>query len=415
MIQLLSRVAHLLALLFAPKLLVPEPSEADGVLALFGALALVLPILGSIALFRRYESLESKVAVALWALADIALVSQAHFTLANGVPLLRGFYIAAPPVWAALGATLATLAAQHLGVSFKNKRAGAFVITVAIGIFIFRDAHEYVASTRAQWFRTLDADPAHEQALLALADDLADPASSQRLEACVSRRPDACVCRTIRAERAVERDRFPLALEEIQEARCEDTAWKTRSATVRALSLALLRRYDEAAELLASTADDPSNKARRLLTSALVAHGKGQTEALDLARQAAAAGAGRTAELMVIELSIQRNQVADAQTELAAYLKKHPDDPPAVFNAALLTEGQGDYNKTREAYHRFLRLRLDPEQSRTMGATARYKLAMLAYNQGALDEARNSARKFAESYPDDPRKDSLLTLVGLAL
>lgn len=410
MIELLSRTAHLAALVIAPKFPSPEPGAPDGVFALVAVLILLGPLGFAVSLYRRFGTLESKAAVGLWVLAGIALLYQANATLASGEPLLRGYYVAAAPVWAAIGATLATLAGQYLGVSFKNKRAGAFVLTIAVWIFIFRDAKDLIASPKVQWRKVLEAYPSHERALAASLDELAaDPNAGAVLEACIAHAPSACICRTLRAERALDAEQTARALEETEQAHCDGHALQSRRMRDRALALALAHRYDEAEPLAKAALVDEPHDPKTLLSLALVHEARGDADALDLSREAAARGAGKAAELLVAQLLIRKKDYAAAKHELDGYLGRHPDDPRAVYNAALVSELTGDYNAARQGYLRVV-TKLQPRH-----ADARYNLVMLTWRQGALPEAKHHAQRFSEDFPRDPRRASLQQLLGMTL
>lgn len=402
LIELLSRVAHLVGLCLMPRALSPEPLDAGALGALLAVLVLTVPLAFAVWLYRSFRALEGKAAIALWVLADAALLYKAHATYAAGEPLLRGYYMAAPLLWSAIGATLATLAGQYLGVSFKNKRTAAFVATVGLGVFLFKDAHEYVASTKLQWRDVIARDPSHERALGALTDEL----SSETLRACVGRRPTACVCRTLLGERALDAEHGAAALEDLGQASCEGHALEPRANAARAVALALAKRYTEAEPLVTAGLAQSPEQPRLLLAQALIHSASGATDALELARRASKAGAGPVAELLAIQLAIQQNDLPGAQAELDAYLKKHPDEPRAVYNAALVADRRDDFNKAREGYLKALKLR--PQL-----ADARYNLVMLTWRKGATAEARHHAQTFADSYPEDPRRLDLLHFVGI--
>ena len=407
MLELLSRVAHLIGLCITPRGLSPEPLETSGLGALLAVVLLSVPVGFTVWLYRSYGALESKVAIALWVVADAALLYKAHATYAAGEPLLRGYYLAAPLLWSAIGATLATLAGQFLGVSFKNKRTAAFVATVGIGILLFKDAHGYVASTKEQWRDVLAKDPSHERALGALSDELShDPKATETLLGCVAKRPNACVCRTLLGERALDAERTEKALEDLTQASCDGHALEPRAKAALTQALALAKRYDEAEPLavagLAKTPEQP----RYLLALALSHNARGEADAVDLTRRAVKAGAGGTAEMLLIQLLIRGNDLTGAKLELDAYLKKHPDDARAVYNAALVADREGVFNKAREGYLKALKLKPDL-------ADARYNLVMLTWRNGATAEAKHHAEKFAQSYPEDPRRLDLLTFVGI--
>ena len=102
MIEALSRVAHLFALLFAPRLLSPDPASGGLDFAILGVVILLAgPAIG-VALVRQYEVLEAKFALGL-ALAGvgflimifpanmlIASLSSVDNTFSAQVPASRG-------------------------------------------------------------------------------------------------------------------------------------------------------------------------------------------------------------------------------------------------------------------------------------------------------------------------------------
>lgn len=254
MTELLARIAHLALLVLAPGLFSPEPVHSPAWLPVAGLAVLVAPLAFTVWLVRRFEVLEARAALGLWILADAALIHGAHSTRAAGAPLLGAYYLAAPLFWAGLGAALATLAGQYLGTSFKNKRMGAFFLAVAIGIFGFRDAHERIASRSLQWRAVLDVAPAHEQALRALAEELSrDTEPVQRLSACVASRADACVCRTLLAERALRAGRAREAKSHVEAGACAGHPLSSRAAEADARASSMLERH-EAAEAHAALA-----------------------------------------------------------------------------------------------------------------------------------------------------------------
>jgi len=392
-IETLSRVAQLFVLVFAPRVASPDPPTGSLELAALGVLVLAVGPIGAGYLVRSYDVLESKVALGLWLLADVMLLVAAITTANRGAPLLYGYYLAAPPVWSALAATLATLAGQYLGVAFKNKRMGAAIITLAIGIFTFRDASVLIASPSDQWRSALLADPDHERALLALGNGV--PAAT--LDACVSRQPTACVCRVMRAERALEAERAAAALEDLSHASCAGHPLELRAEAAKALGLAIAGRGEEASEIASKVLVAKPDDARALFAMALAASQRQDVPAaLDFDRQAIDAGSGRGALLLESQLLIRQRDFGGARSVLRAFLEQHPDDPDGVYNLALVDDLEGRYNPAREGYLKALRLR-------PALADARYNLALLTLRHGFTDEAKNHVRKFIEAFPKDPR------------
>jgi Flp pilus assembly protein TadD len=396
-IEVLSRVAHLFALLFAPRGLSPDPPSGSVDFAILGAFILLAgPAIG-VYLVRQWDVLEAKIALGLWVCADIALVATAIGTGSRGAPLLSGFYVAAPFVWSALAATAATLAGQYLGVSFKNKRMGGAIITLVIGIFIFRDASALLSTTSDQWSAALAADADHERALFALGDKVT-PAS---LEACIKKRPSACACRVPRAERALDAERGAAALEELGHASCAGHRLETRAYAAQALGLAMTNRGGEASEAATKVLEQSPDDPRALFAMALA---KSQLQdvdgAIDFAKRAAEHGSTRGPLLLSSQLLIGKGDLAGARAVLAKLLEQHPDDPDAVYNLAVIGDREGNYNQAREGYLKALKLR--PAM-----ANARYNLALLTLRNGFAEEAKNHIRRFVEAFPDDPRRAGL--------
>ena len=397
MIEVLSRVAHLFALLFAPRLLSPDPAAGGIDFAVVGALILIAGPAVGVVLVRQWDVLEAKLALGLWLCADLALIGTAMGTSSRGAPLLSGYYIAAPFVWSALAATMATLAGQYLGVSFKNKRMGGAIITLAIGIFIFRDASSLLSNTSDQWSAALAADPDHERALFALGDKVS-PAS---LEACVTKRPSACACRVLRAERALDVERGAAALEELGHASCAGHRLERRAYAAQALGLAMTNRGPEASEAATKVLGEAPEDARALFAMALAASQRQDVDAaIDFAKRASERGTARGPLLLSSQLLIGKGDFAGARAVIAKLLEQHPDDPDAVYNLAVISDREGNYNAAREGYLKALKLR--PAM-----ANARYNLALLTLRNGFTEEAKNHIRRFGEAFPDDPRRAGL--------
>lgn len=419
MAELFNRVVQLWFLVFAPRVPAPEPTAAGtGADVLVGLLLLLGPIAFAIWLVRRFETREAKGAVAFWVLAAVALLLEARWTQSAGKPVLRGYYLAAPFVWSALGLTLATLAAQYLGVSFKNKRMGAFLITIAIGIFIFRDATDYIASEKAQWRVVLKNSPAHELALLAVAEELRNtPEGAEDLERCLKVERTSCVCQTIHAERLLASNgELPpaqvvdRALLDLDQAACgQGHKFLLRATASRAVAYALSGRTEEAEAAVDSQLPDHPNDAKLLYALALVRNAQqSPDEALALVRRAVDGGAGRGAEILLAQQLIQMNDLPAARAYLKDYVTKHKDDVDALYNHALVADKQGDYNAAREGY--LAAIKAGPRSE--SGKHARLNLVYLTHRFNVRSEAQFHARKFVEGWPDDPRGEALMLFVS---
>jgi Flp pilus assembly protein TadD len=407
LVDTLSRVPHLVGLCLGPTLASPEPDPSPSWFAAVG-LALLAggPILG-VRLARTYENLEARVTAAAWLLASIALFVGAR--LADR-PLLGSYYVSAPFLWVALAATAATLAGQHLGASFRNKRMGAAVLTLAAGIFTFRAASALIADPVRQWRTTLESSPAHERALAALEGALtAAPAElGGAAERCIVAAPDRCRCRIWRAELRRSANDLAGIGEELNAETCAtDPSLAARARTLRALSLVargeLERAENEATTGLALRPDEPS----MLYALALVRDRQGNAaEALSLASRASKAGAGRDAELLELALLITKGDLAAARAAAAGMLQRRPDDADALYDLALVSDREGRFNEAREGYLKALRLKPGLRD-------ARFNLALLTHRHGVVEESKHHLRKFVEAWPDDPRGADLALRLGL--
>ncbi|MFO0554829.1 MAG: hypothetical protein U0271_41010 [Polyangiaceae bacterium] len=404
----IARVGVLALLVLAPRTTSPEPSAPSTAFALVAVALLGVGLGVSAWLMRRFDVLEAKAAVALWVLAGAALFYGAHSTEVAGRPLLSAYYLAAPPTWAALAATLATLAGQYLGVRFKNKRMGAAIVTLAIGIFVFRDAHAYIASSSEQWREALRREPAHARAWKVLSPELAKQSDfDEKLQACVAAQPDACLCRVLRAERALDRTRADAALEEAGAARCSDSESTQRLTVSKAMALALVGRDDEATELIDAGLAVAPEDGRLFYARALVASKRGRTDdAIADARASIEHGGPADASFLLGVLQLQKGDRVAAKQTFLAYVATHPNNAKVTYNLALIAEQDGDYNGARNGY--LAALNLDPTLR-----DARYNLALLTLRFGFKAEAQHHAQKFAAVWPDDDRVAGLLARVGL--
>jgi Flp pilus assembly protein TadD len=403
---LLARAGHLLALVLVPQLPSPEPlGDATTAGILLGVLAVFLPPAVAIWMARSYGSFESKVAVGAWILASCALLYGASGPMTH-VPLLASYYTTAPFVWIALAMTAATLAGQHLGSTFRNKKMGAGLIVIAVGVFIYRDARKLVASPTEQWLDVLAREPADAHAWAEVRPALASDAEKfeRAVAACLERRPHACHCRVERASsRLVVRDPMG-ALQELGKAACAPD--DTRALRVHARAAALGLPAGDAEKLvdaaIAAHPDDPNLLGAR----AIVLDRMGRApEALPIAQQAVDAGAGFDTKLLLGSLQIKAGNLDAAETVLHGLSVEHPENADITYNLALIADRKGKYNEAREGYLKTLRLRADY-------ADARLNLVYLTKRGGFLDEAKSHARRFHEAFPSDPRGKELSALVG---
>lgn len=404
---MLARAGHLLGLAVAPGLLSPEPlGDPSGLDVLLGALALVGPLLIAFALYRRYPMLEGKLAAGAWVLTSIAL----YFGTSPPphTPLLSSYYMTAPFVWTALALTAATLAGEHLGTSFKNKKMGAGLITIALGIFIYRDAHKLVGSPTDQWLDVLRRDPANAAAFHEVRPALAaDPAKfDAALTACLTRNPGACHCHVERASSFLMTRNPQAALGELDRSSCgPDDA---RAVRVRSSAAALALPVADAEAVVAAALEKFPEDGTVLGARAILLERAGKpAEALEAAKRAIEAGAGRDAKLLLAALLIGSGDLDGAQAQLEQLASDAPDDPEVAYDLGLIADKKNRYNEAREAYLKALKLR-------PTFADARYNLVVLTNRYGFADEAKSHARRFRESFPKDPRGAELAVLTGLS-
>jgi Flp pilus assembly protein TadD len=403
---LLARAGHLLGLVIAPGALSPEPlGEPSGLDVALGALALVGPLLLAFALFRRYPLLEGKIAAGVWVLASAALYFGA--TPAPHMPLLSSYYSTAPFVWAALALTAATLAGEHLGSSFKNKRMGAGLIVIALGIFIYRDAHKLVGSPTDQWLDVLKRDPANAAAFHEVRPALAADAVKfdAAIAACLTRDPGACHCHVERASSFLLTRNPQAAMRELERSACSPD--DARAIRVKASAAAIALPVADAEAVVDAALEKLPDDATLLGAKAILLERAGRpAEALELARRAVDAGAGRDAKLLLAALLIGAGELDGAEPVLKQLAADSPDDPEVAYDLGLIADRRNKYNEAREAYLKALKLR-------PTLADARYNLAVLTNRYGFAEEAKSHARRFREAFPKDPRGAELAVLTGL--
>ncbi|MBL9020760.1 MAG: tetratricopeptide repeat protein [Myxococcales bacterium] len=402
----LARAGHLFALVLAPRVPSPEPlGDPDAIAVAQGLAVVVIPPVLAIWMARYYDVLEGKLAAAAWVLASAALVYGAQSAPTHS-PLLGSYYTAAPFVWVALALTAATLAGQHLGTSFRNKKMGAGLITFAIGMFLFREAHTFISSPTDQWVEVLARDPANERAFAEIRPKLAsDPVRfEQALVACLNARPDACLCRLERASSQLLVQDAAAALASLDASSC--AAQDIRAARLRATASALALPPSEAEAAVEATLAIYPEDATVLGAKAIVLDRLGRSdEALELAQRAVQGGAGYEARLLLAALLIAKGQMNEASDLLVPLAQEFPSSADVAFDLALIADRGGRYNEAREGYLRALKLR-------PAFAASRYNLALLTLRYGFTEEARSHARRFAEAFPADPRGKELLALVS---
>lgn len=437
----LVRALHLLGLAIAPKGLSPEPAPPENLFlgAVIAVMAFAALLYGSVWFYRYTDTREARVAAALlWLSVAAAFIAELIFR-GPRAPLARAVLFVAPVVWIALGATAAAAAGYFLGSTFKNRRMGALVAVLAIGILQFANAAQFFESPDRMWRDAIRRDPSNETALTALTRLLVHghkyDDARKVVDRCLTAQPDACACLDLRAQIALARvsDRClaappsvcacldPKTAEALQTKALEGALADARAAVAscsdRPLSRAVhakvlaMRGENEFAEQEAAAAlnlGGREDQARYALALALQGQGRYDeaAEALDKAIQA---GAGRDAKLLAGALALLKDDLDGAERHLAPIAASDPQDPVAAYNLALVADRRGNYNAARQGY--LNTLRVDP-----CYANARYNLVYLTWKAGIQEEARHHARKFAEQVaPDDVRIAQLSALVGVDL
>lgn len=407
----LFRALCLLGLAIAPRVLSPDPAtpRSAAAAALIGLAGLGAVLGGAVALKRRLDTREARVAAALiWVAVAAAIAGAIHFT-GDEAPLARGAAPVALAVWPALAATAAALAGSYLGSSFKHKRSAAAALVLAGGLFVHGDANGKLGDRAFQWKTALDRDPANlpafEHVTRALVGQGKLAEAARRTDACLQADPGACPCLVARltlAQRRRETDQAVAAGAEAAK-RCPDV---TAARAAHAEALAAAGKLDEAlaeADAAAALTDDP---ARAHAARALVLRQAGRAkEADEEEAKAAASPGGRDAVMAVASMKIAAGDLDGAEALLRPLLASNPQDADLVYDLALVADKRGKYNDARNGY--LAALKINPGYKE-----ARYNLAVMTWRRGVAQEARNHARKFAELAPDDPAAARLLQMVG---
>lgn len=407
----LYRALSLLGLAIAPRLFSPDPATPGST-----TLALLVACLGlgatlafALALKKRLDSREARIASALiWVSVAAAIGLALHFT-GEQAPLARGAFPLALVVWPALAATAAALAGGYLGSNWKHKRTAAAAGVIAAGLFIHGDANSKWGDRAAMWRAALERDAGHEAAFHEVSQQLLRQGklteASKRADACLRERPVACACLIVRVAVASRRRDTAKSVDAGADAArlCpQSTAARAAYAEVLAASGKLedaLAQADAAVTL----GDDP---ARAHAARALVLHRAGKAaEAAEEMQKAEASGPKRDAALAIAALRVSAGDLDSAQSLLRPLVAADASDVDAVYNLALVADKRGQYNDARNGY--LAALKINPSYRE-----ARYNLAVLTWHRGVVEEARNHARKYAEIAPNDPAAAQLLEMVG---
>jgi len=413
--ELAIRALHLIGLTLAPTLLSPEPlpPPTEDLLSHGLAACAVLALTTAVMFwFRRWlESVQATVAVVLWLGTVVGAFVCAATYRDEGAPLLGAVLVLFAPVWGTLAAIASGLAGHLLGSTWKNKRMGAAVIVLVVGVFQLKEAAARAADTTTLWGDALAREPGHPRAISELWQGWLEQGRTQQArraaEVCLRETPKACACLRVRSETRLVDRAYALAAADAEAAL--DGTCPGAGRTLAVLARARLQTGDaKAAETSARRGLDESGPAAQLnytLALALDAQGKAD-EAAAAARLATELGYGSDARLLTGALAIARGDFSEAHTWLAPLARQNPVDPRVAYNLALVADRQGDYNAAREGYLRALRA--DGKM-----AEARHNVALLTWRAGVMKEAHHHASRFLEAFPEDPRGPELARTVGL--
>jgi len=414
--ELAVRALHLVGLTLAPSALSPEPlppPPADLLTHGLAACAVFALVTAAMLWFRRWlDSTQATVAVVLWLGAVVCAFVCAATYRGEGAPLIGGALILMAPLWGTLAAIAAGLAGHLLGSTWKNKRMGAAVLVLVVGVFQLKQASARATDHDRLWADALAREPGHPRAISELWQGWLDQGQAERArqaaEVCLEKTPTACACLRLRSETRFAAKAYGLAAKDAEAA--VEGACPGLGETLAVLARARLQTGDaKAAETHARRGLDEEGPAAELnytLALALDAQSK-VDEAAAAAQLAAELGYGSDARLLAGALAIARGELSEAHTWLAPLARQNPVDPRVAYNLALVADRQGDYNAAREGYLRALRA--DGKM-----AEARYNVALLTWRAGVMKEAHHHASRFLDAFPADPRGPELARTVGLA-
>lgn len=406
------RALQLAALTLAPSLASPEPlpPSPGRALALAGlsVVAMIVVVAGAIGARRSVPTLEATATAILWPCAVVACTWGAATFRDESAPLARGVWYVAPFLYGAIAATLATLAAQFLGSSFKNKRSAAVVVVLAGGLLNLQSASETLASEDAMWRAALARTPGHPRAVEALSSEILDdergPAYALRTaDACLAAAPERCACRALRAEALLRTGSYEAAADVASSAAEAGCAPAGELAVIEAEALARRGRSAEALARLDASPEAP--KGRKELARALALAARGDLEqARQVAEAAALAGRGRDAELLAGTLAARLGDFNAAKGWLEPVVHADPSQADAHYWLARAAAHERAWGKAIAHLE-------DAARASPTHADARYELVVLLWRGGRAEEARRQARSFAAQFPLDPRVRELARTV----
>ncbi len=324
-------------------------------------------------------------------------------------PLGRGVLYVAVPLWAGLAVVAGAVAARLRSRLFLGRpRIVAGAIACAVGVGLFAASRAWLASPERMWLTALRHDGDDGAAVEAL---VRAPLRARKydvafavLDRCLAASPGACACLAGRAQVGIH-VRAPA--EAISDARAALERCPASTPARAALAEALATYGDaEQAEQAARAGLERADDARLHYALALALDAEAhRAEAVEEAKRAIKLGAGRDAALAVGKWAIERGDLDAAAEALAPLVAADADDADALFDLAIVADKRNDYNRAREGY--LAALRADPRYR-----AARNNLVYLTLRQGAIDEARHHAERFAAAFPDDPRSALLTQLVA---
>jgi tetratricopeptide (TPR) repeat protein len=265
-----------------------------------------------------------------------------------------------------------------------------------------------LSSRERMWWQTLRLDPENAAARIAFVDPLLRAGRHEELveltAGCPSRPPEVeCGCREIGIE-------AELRARDAAGARAASLAIAPRCATRASFAALNAQALAIAGENSLAIAESTrglglphrrGDEARLRYALAMgLERGGRYDEATAEVERALASGAGADAALLASGLAILRGDYGGATERVRAVLADDPSDPRALYNQALIADHEGRYNEARQGYLSVLAV--EPNH-----ADARWNLARLTWRAGVRDEARHHARRFAESFPNDPRSGEL--------
>jgi tetratricopeptide (TPR) repeat protein len=421
--DVLVRALHLLALSFFPVALSPDPSPSRHLLwsALFAAVVLLGLLLVTGRVRRRTEQPEIRAAVVLaWVACAASVACAAYFREEKG-PLARGLFFVAVPAWAALACGAYGAAGAMLEEAPVSRRAVAPLVVLGLGVACFvmlvlpADVGGvrqpgYLLSADWMWWEALRRDGDHAFALeqLTRAARQAKKPPRDVAERCLTRNPEACACLELRADIELDAHEVGQASADARQA-VYACPWMARATVILAETMAQGSDAPAAEKMIRTAiAEGGPDQPRLHLALAMALEGQGHNdEAKTEAARAIEMGAGRDTDLFAGALAIEMGDLDGAKKLLDPLVAKNPDDAKAQYDLALIADKKKQFNAARQGY--LAALRSDPGQ-----ADARYNVAVLTLNAGAVDEAKHHAAKFREDYPHDPRGETLSNLMANA-